>query len=193
MLRWFLRVTILAGCLSLTSLAATAQEVVNALIGTVRYIDSAAKTITITTDDGSDALFKDMINSKRTIEFDPNVRTDATAADEFKKSGVRAIVYYFGAGEVRTVVALRSLGPGPFIITSGTVVHFDKREHTLTIKDQSGAMKSFAITPDTVAETEFGAVSGLSFQPQKGDQVVVNAVAVNGGSKALFINTVIAN
>ncbi len=192
MLRWFLRITLLAGCLSLTSLAAAAQEVVNALIGTVRYIDSAAKTITVTIDDGSDALFKDMINSKRRIEFDSNVRTDATAADEFKKSGVRAIVYYLGAGEVRTVVALRSLGPGPFIITSGTVVHFDKRERMLTIKDPSGAMKSFAIAPDTVAETEFGAVSGSSFQPQKGDQIQVNAVAVNGGSKALFIDTVIA-
>ncbi len=115
--RGFLRITILAGCILLASLAATAQEVVNALVGTVRYIDSAAKTITITTDDGSDAVFKDLINSKRTIEFDPNIRTDATAADEFKKSGERVIVYYFGAGEVRTVVALRSLGPGPFIIT----------------------------------------------------------------------------
>jgi hypothetical protein len=193
MLRGLLRITILAGCFSFASLAATAQEVVNALIGTVRYIDTAAKTITITTEDGSDAQFKDLINANTSIEFDPNIRTDVTAAAEFKKSGVRAIVYYIGSGDVRTVVALRSLGPGPFIISSGTVVRFDKKGHSFSIKDQSGAMQSFMITSDTAAETGFGAVSGLKFQPQKGDEVRVNAVAANGSSTALFINTVIVN
>ncbi len=189
--RGFLRITILAGCILLASLAATAQEVVNALVGTVRYIDTAAKTITITQDDGSDAEFKDLINSKATIEFDPAIRTDATAADEFKKSGERVIVYYFGAGEVRTVVALRSLGPGPFIIRSGTVVHFDKREHTLTIKNQSGTHQTFQIVSTTVAESGMGAVAGLNFQPDKGDQVQIYAVSEDGSMTALFIDTVI--
>jgi hypothetical protein len=188
-----LRFSILAGCFLLASLAATAQEVEHALVGTVSSIDPTAKTITVKTDDGSEGLFKDMINSKTRIEFDPNIRTDATAADEFKKSGTRVIVYYFGMGDVRTVVALRSLGPGPFTKSTGTVVDFDSNKHSLLIKDKSGTVGSFKITSDTVVETGMGAREGLYYQPQKGDQVRVNATGTNGSTIALFINTMVAN
>ncbi len=50
------------------------------------------------------------------------------------------IVYYYGVGTVRTVVALRSLGPGPLTKSRGTVVKFDKGDHPLSIKNQSGAI-----------------------------------------------------
>jgi hypothetical protein len=194
MLRGFLRFSILVGCFSLVSLAATAQEVVHALIGNVSAVDSTAKTITVITDNGSEGLFKDMTNSNTKILFDKNVRSDATAAGEFKKSGVRVIVYYFGSDMgTRTAVALRSLGPGPFTKITGTVVKFDNGDHLLSIKDQSGAVTSFKITSDTVVETGMGAREGFSFQPQTGDQVRVNAMQVNGIVTALFINTLVAN
>jgi len=188
MLRGFLRVSILVGCFSVASLAATAQEVVHALTGTVNSINLTAKTITVITDDGSYGIFKDMSTSHASIEFDKNIRTDSTAADEFKKSGERVIVYYYGFGTVRTVVALRSLGPGPFTKSRGTVVKFDKREHSLSIKDQSGAIESFKITRSTVADTGTGAVEGLKFEPGNGDQVQVISTVVSGGTTALFIN-----
>ena len=193
MLRGFLRISVLAGCFSLASLTATAQEVVNALVGTVRYINTAAKTITITTDDGSDTNFKVLLNSKISLEFDRSIRNDAIAANKFQKSGVRAIVYYFGIGDDQTVVALRSLGPGPFIISTGSVVEFDAKEHLLSIKDQTGTVKDFKITSDTVAETNYGATAGLNYQPHKGDQIRINAVDEDGDTTALFINTLVAN
>jgi hypothetical protein len=193
MLRWVLRTCFLVGCISLASLAATAQEVVHALAGTVTSIDAVAKTITINTDDGSEGTFKDMTSSNTQILFDKNIRTDATAADEFKKSGVRVIVYYFGIGKVRTVVALRSLGPGPFTISSGTVVKYDKAAHTLSIRDISGTIKTFNISSDMVVETSRGAAERTVFQPANGDPVRVTSTIVIGNATALFINTLVVN
>jgi hypothetical protein len=192
MSRALLRIVLLAGCFSLVSLAATAQEVVHALTGIVNNINSAAKTIAVITDDGSDGIFQDMTGSRTSIEFDKNIRTEATAADEFKKKGARVIVFYYGAGDVRTVVAIKSLGEGPFTKDSGTVVKFDKREHSLTIKDSSGAIESFKITSSTVADTDAGAAEGLKFDPHKGESVRVIATQTDGSLTALFINGALA-
>jgi Cu/Ag efflux protein CusF len=188
MSKTLLRIGLLAGCFSLVSLAGAAQEVVHALTGVVNNIDSAAKTITVITDDGSDGTFQDMISSRTSIEFDKSIRTEATAANEFKKKGARVIVFYYGAGEIRTVVALKSLGEGPFTKESGTVMKFDKKEHSLTIKDSSGTIESFKITPNTVADTDAGAAEGLKFDPHKGEPVRVIATQADGSLTALFIN-----
>ena len=53
MRRGSFKVYLLVGYFFLATLAATAQEVVHALIGTVSSINPAAKTITVKTDDGS--------------------------------------------------------------------------------------------------------------------------------------------
>jgi hypothetical protein len=103
------------------------------------------------------------------------------------------IVYYFGFGDLRTVVAMRSLGPGPFTQSAGKVVSFDKKVRALTIADQSGGAQLFEVASDTVADTEMGAMGGLGFQPSKGDPVQVTSAVVNGNRTALFIGTVPAN
>jgi len=188
-MRRILSTCIFGGCFSLAAVCATAQEVVHALTGTVNNINLTARTITVITDDGSDGTFKDLTNPKAAIEFDKDIRTDATAADEFQKTGVHVIVYYYGFGTVRTVVALRSLGSGPFTKSNGSVVKFEKGEHSVSIKDQSGAIESFKITRGTVAETGIGAVDGLKFEPGKGEQLTVISTGVNGSATALFINS----
>jgi len=190
MSRGILRICFLAGCFLPASFAATAQEVIHALIGTIGSINSAAKTIVVKTDDGVEANLKDMVNSHRKIAFDKSARADAAAAGDFSRSGEHVIVYYFGFGDLRTVVAMRSLGPGPFAKTVGTVVSFNKKEHSLTMTDQSGEAQLFEVAPDSVADTELGAVGGLDFRPAKGDPVQVTFAVVNGNRTALFIGTV---
>jgi hypothetical protein len=192
MSRALLKIVVFAGCISLVSLAATAQEVVHAMTGIVNNIDSAAKTITVFADDGSVGTFHDMAGSVNSIAFDKNLRTDATAADEFKKQGARVIVFYYGIGDGRTVVALKSLGEGPFSKNSGTVVKFDKKDHSLSIKDSSGAIELFKITTGTVADTDAGAAEGLKFDPHKGEPVRVIATQNDGSLTALFINGALA-
>jgi len=193
MSRGILRTCFLTGCFLLASFAATAQEVIHALVGTVDSINSSAKTIAIKIDDGREVNFKDMANSHRKILFDKSIRTDAAAAGDFEKSGEHVIVYYLGFGELRSIVALRSLGPGPFTKSAGTVVSFNKKERSLSIADQSGKAEPFGIASDSVADTEMGAVGGLEFRPAKGDPVQVTSAMVNGNKTALFIATVPVN
>jgi hypothetical protein len=188
MLKGILKTLVIVGCVSAASVLASAQQVVHALSGTVNNINLPSKTITVITDDGSAGTFEAMKDSKTPIEFDKTLRADATAADAFKAQGTRVIVYYFGYSAVRTAVALRDLGPGPFTKTSGTVVEVEKGEHSFSIKDQAGAVESFKVTRSTVADTGSGAVEGLKFEPGKGDQVQVISTVGNGGATALFVN-----
>jgi hypothetical protein len=188
MLRGFLRLSILVGCLSLAFVAAAAQEVVHALAGTVRSIDATAKTISIDTDDGSEGLFNVLADPKATFTFDKKISAGATAPGTFKEIGVCVIVYYIGNGDVRTVVALQNLGAGPFVKSRGTIVGVEGKEHWFTVKDESGAVKTFGITSETVVETGFGATGGFKSQLKKGDPVQVTAEAATKNAEALFIS-----
>jgi len=182
-----LKTLILVGCILSFAAAATAQEVVHALTGTVRSIDPAKKTITIFTDNGSEGLFRELQNPKLKVDFDKKLRADTSTVDNFKGVGAYVVVFYFGDGDPRTAVSLRNLGSGPFTNNTGTAVKFEGRDHQLFIKNQSGVVKSFKISSDTVAETDLGVVNGFKFEPQKDDQVRVVASMVNGIPTALFI------
>jgi hypothetical protein len=184
----FLRISILGGLFSLTTLALNAQEVVHALAGTVIQVNQPSKTITVATDDGSEGIFKDMSNPKTSIDFEKKLRAESVAANAFKALGTHVIVFYFGDTDIRTVVALRDIGPGPLNTTNGTVVEFSKGQHLLTIRDQAGAIQSFKINDGTVAETGAGAVEGLKFDPGKGDHLSVTSTQAKGGATALFIS-----
>jgi hypothetical protein len=187
MLKTFSQACCLVGVVSLGAFVANAQEVVHALAGTVSSMNPTEQTITIKTDDGSEGLFKDLMKSNVSFDFDKNVRAASIPASSFTRKGAHVIVYYFGGGDVRTAVALQELGVGPLQKISGSVYKFNKHEHLLTIKDAAGLSESFHIDPKTVAETSWGAVEGEKFNPEKGDQVRVTAVLANGAEDALFI------
>lgn len=184
-----LKALTLIGCIVSAAFAANAQEVVHALTGTVRSINTASNTISIFTDNGSEGLFKELTNPRVKVDFDKKLRADASTADTFKDKGKYVIVYYFGDDGMRTAVALRNLGSGPFTNNLGTVVKLENRDHLLSIKAKSGLVESFKITSDTVAETYVGVVNGLNFRPQKDDQVRVVATMENGTPTALFVGT----
>ena len=179
---------IVLGCLTFTStIAAKAQEVVHALTGTIKSIDAGGKTITIFTDKGSEATFQCLTNPQTRLVFDKKIRADAKAADTFKDMGY-VIVFYFGNSDVRTAVALRALGAGPFTSGAGTVVKFAARARSVSIKDESGAIQSFKLTADTVAETGVGVLDGSKFHSNEGDRVRIVAKAEDGSPSALFIH-----
>ena len=187
-----LKIWILTACFLYVSAATTAQEVVHALTGTVLSVNASAKTIAVYTDDYSEGTFKDMTNPSTPIDFDKNIREVSTSADTFNKKGAYALVFYYGVGDVRTAVALKSLGPGPFTKNTGTVVKIEGR-NSISIAEGSGSIRSFTLTSNTVAETEYGAVIGSKYQPHKGEKIRVTASVVNGKATALFINSLAAD
>ena len=99
MRREYFKYFFLTGCLLLVTFPAHAQEVVHALCGTARSIDSTNKTITVVTDSGTSALFKESTKPEVHLDFDKRIRADTTAADAFTKNEARVIVYYFGNGD----------------------------------------------------------------------------------------------
>jgi hypothetical protein len=172
-------------CLGFASVSAPAQQVVHALTGTVSAIDNAAKTITVFQDNGDQGTFGELPSSKLHIEFDKKVEAGTTPAAAFDKKGAYAIVFYVGESDARTVVALRSLGAGPFSSTVGTVEKFESR--SITVQDKSGATHTFKIDAQTVAEGGMGVEEGTKFRADRGDQVRIVSSTVEGTPTALFL------
>ena len=189
MRREYFKYFFLTGCLLLVTFPAHAQEVVHALCGTVRSIDSTNKTVTVVTDSGTSALFKESTKPEARLDFDKRIHADVIAADAFTKNEARVIAYYYGGGDVQTAIAFQDLGTGPFEDSSGTVVKFDRHGRVLTLKKTSGAEESFHLDPKTVAETPYGAMEGLELDAKDGDQLQVTASSVNGNETVLFIRT----
>jgi hypothetical protein len=187
MLRHISRISLLIACLSFASVFATAQQVVHALVGTVDVINASAKTIIVTTDDGTRGSFDDLTDSKAHISIDKALRADTTPALSFTTKDTSAIVLFYGDGADRTAVALRNIGAGPFTKSAGTVVTFSSKDHSFSVKDNAGNLEVFKLTPETVAETRSGAVDGKKFEPGKGDQVRVTSSLLNGSPTALFV------
>jgi len=66
-------------------------------------------------------------------------------------------------------------------------VKYDGKQHSISLQDTSGALQTFKIAQDTVAEGNMGVVDGYKFQAQKGDHIRVVATTDSGGGTALFV------
>jgi hypothetical protein len=188
MLPRFVSTCLFAGCIALLPLPSSAQEIVHALTGTVASIDSATKTISVMQDNGSRGEFGLMTNPKTRIAFDKRIEAVSTAAESFDKQGAYVIVFfYYGQNGSRTVVALKSLGTGPFGSAEGTVTKYDAHARTISVQDQSGKVQTFKMDAQTVAESNMGAVPGDKFRADKGDHVRIVSAGPDSDPTALFI------
>jgi len=165
-----------------------AQQVVHALTGTVSSIDKAAETVAVLQDVGGSGLFQNPSNPKARVSLDKKIEPGTVVADAFKDNGAYVIVFYYGGSDNRTVVAFKNLGAGPFTSTTGKVKKFE-RARSITVQDDAGAVQTFKISPDTVAESYIGAVDGAKFQVSGGDRVRVVSAVVGGSPTALFLRT----
>lgn len=176
-----------SGCLLLVTFPAHAQEVVHALCGTVRSIDSRNKTITVVSDSGTLTEFKESMKPDVSLDFDRRIRAEATTPEASARNGDHIVIYYFGSGDQQTAIALEDLGAGPLRSVEGAVIKFDRGNRVLTLRNNSGIEESFHLEPKTVAETPYGAVAGLGLGAKDGDRVQVMSSSANGNETALFI------
>lgn len=176
--------------LAAASLPASAQEVVHALTGTVSSIDSASKTITVFQDNGNQGVFTEADGGKGRYAFDKKLAQQTTQAGAFSSQGAYAIVFYYGVIEHPTVVAVKSLGKGPFDSTEGTIDSFNSHDRSITVTDKSGAAKTFKLAADSIAEGDTGAIEALKLQARKGDHVRIVSQVVDGAPTALFIRDI---
>jgi hypothetical protein len=179
------RACLLLATVTLAAFSANAQALVYAVTGTVTNINPQTNTIHVDTDDGSLGLFNVLIKTKTPLEFDKNIKAATTPASIFTKTNTEALVFYIGDEQVRTVVALQDLGPGPFVKTLGALVRLDK--HAITIKNAAGAEETFQIDAKTIGDASEGVAEGKKFDIDKGAQVRIIATTTNGVQTALFI------
>ncbi len=184
--KW-LRTCLIATCFALVTTIVHAQERVHALSGTVTSINAKIGMTEVDTDDGSSGHFRWAKPAGPAIDFDKTVSAEAIAPDKFTANGHHVIVYYYGEGSVRTVVALHDLGDSSVEKSTGTVVKLNRHDHSLTIKNAGGAEVLFHLDPKTVADTTTGVMQGFKFDLSKGDSVRVTAAQANGSDTALLI------
>ncbi len=170
-------------------LPASSQEVVHALTGTVSAIDSPAKTITVFQDNGRSGVFTQSAGGARYV-FDKKLAQLTTQPASFTGQGDYAIIFYYGVIDHPAVVAVRALGKGPFESIEGTLEGFNGRDHSVSIADSTGAVKTFKLTADTVAEGNMGAVEASKLQAHKGDHVRIVSQNVDGSPTVLFIKDI---
>jgi ABC-type amino acid transport substrate-binding protein len=178
---------VILSALAIGPAIASAQQAVHAVAGTVTAVNPKTKLITVTTDDGSEGKFTYANKPDGALDFDKIVSADSTPASTFTAVGDHVVVYYCGYDDIRTVVAIHDMGSGPLAKITGQVVKYDKRDHTLIIKNASGAKQTIQLSPKAVAETSGGVVEANKFQPESGDQVRVTVDSTAGTDKALFI------
>jgi len=185
MRRVLFQASLLLGTLTFALSAASGQEVVHALAGTVTAIYPATNTIKVNTDDGAQHLFTVMTKANTPLNFEKDIKAMTTPAGSFNKPNDQVVLFYFGDESIRTAVAVEDLGATPLARTVGTIVKLDK--HGLTVKDGDGVEQSFRIDAKTLGDGSGGVVRGDKFDADKGAKVRVTSITENGATTALFI------
>ena len=173
-------VFLLIGYCFLPTLAATAQEVVHALCGTVRSINPINKTIAVGMNNGTVMLFNESTKSKASLDFDKGIVHEEWGPRNplllrERRYADRSCIGGSGHRAIRREKRHSR--------------QIDSRERVLTLKNNSGVEESFHLDPKTVAETPYGAMEGLELEAKDGDHLQVTASSVNGNETALFIHT----
>lgn len=183
-----------AGCVIAVTLAcwcsaASAQAVVHALGGTLQDVSAAANSLTLTTDDGSSGAFELPSKPGPNFNLDKELQAGTSAPDTAKGDGSHVILYYVWQGEARIAVAVQSLGAGPFVVSGGKVMGFNKHDRVLTVRTVDGKTETVQVSDKTVVDSADGVATGARLHVGKGDEVRLLSDAKNGAEQALLIRT----
>jgi hypothetical protein len=130
-------------CIVVVLVIATAFAV-TAVHGTIKSLDSAAKTFVVRTEDGTEHTFK--LGTSAVIRG--TEKTAAGTADAFKalKSGSEVVVHYSDKGSEKTAEEIDYTGKGGLKTAEGTVTHIDRSGKVLTLKTAKGSEETFRIS-----------------------------------------------
>lgn len=149
------------------SFAWAADDVVNAVHGTVERVDSAAKTVVVKTADGTEHTMR-LVD--RTAVHGADASMDA-GKDSWHglKAGSEVVAHYTTRGTEDTAVELDKIGEGGLKASKGTITDFDRGAKTIVVEGDDGAKATYRIT-------DRGVKDGLKDVPagaEKGSKVTV--------------------
>jgi hypothetical protein len=167
-------------------------DVVHAVSGVVTKLDSAAKTITVKTADGTEHVFK--YTEATTVHAAEKGASAAKAGaiDSYMKGkeGSQAVVHYTGEGADETAVHVEDFGKRSLQVGEGTVTDVDKGARTITIKAKDGTEHTYHVAKDATIDTEHGITKGSELAVKKGENVTVHYTDEAGKKIAHFFKSI---
>lgn len=120
------------------------QDVVNAVHGTVKKIDSAARVVVVKASDGTEHT---MHFVRRTSVHGADATTSGTK-DAFHglKEGSEVVAHYVSRGGTETAEEIDRVGDGGFKTAEGTVSHIDRAGKTIVVKSVDGTEETYRLT-----------------------------------------------
>ncbi len=134
---------------------AKAKPVEHAITGTVEAVDSAAKTVSIKTADGTVKVVK--VTDKTTVE---GMKAGATYTALGAEKGSHVVVKYTGEGADATASGFKYVGKGTVKVTEGTVVSVDDAAKTVTVKTAKGTEEVYHMSDVATVDTGKGTPRG---------------------------------
>jgi len=117
------------------------EQVVSVAEGTVRKIDSSAKTILVATKDGTERTFH--FAGRTTVHGVEAAGKGSREALHGLKVGTEVAVHYTSKGAEDTAEEIDHIGKDGLQVTEGTLKKFDRGAKTITIATADGAERSF--------------------------------------------------
>lgn len=135
-----------------------AQDVVSAVDGSVKKIDTATKTIAVKTADGTEHTFHyagDLVvhGSKASVKGTRDALHDMS-------DGSQVAVHYSVAGGRETAHEIDRLGGDGLQVAEGTVSHVDRVGRKVSIKAKDGTEQSFDLTRRAAKDADKDLVEG---------------------------------
>jgi hypothetical protein len=137
--------------MSFAALAAfAADDVVTAVEGTVKKVDSGTKTVVVATADGTEHT----VHFVKKTSIHGWDATEAGAKDGMHgvKEGSHVVVHYTAKGTEKTAEEVDRIGEGGLKTTEGTVSKIDRGAKTIAVKTADGAEATYNVTAHAVVD-----------------------------------------
>lgn len=130
--------------LLLVSAALAAEDVVSAVHGTIKKVDSATKTIVVKTADGSEHSLHFL---DKTVVHGVDASEEA-AKDSWHglKEGTEVVAHYTSKGSEDTALEIDKAGKDGLKTTAGTIKDIDRDGKKLIVKSDDGIESTFRLT-----------------------------------------------
>jgi len=143
LLMWIV-VVIGIGSVSIGTSLFAAGDVVSGVEGTVKKVDKAAKTVSVTAVDGTEHTFH--LVERTTIHGAAAAYKGSEAAVRDLTEGSRVIVHYTKKGSEEIAEEIDHLGKDGLKASEGAVTRFDRAAKTMSIKTADGTEETYRLT-----------------------------------------------
>ena len=168
----------------LVTTVCAAQDVVSAVHGTIKKIDSTTKTIVVKTADGTEHSLH--VVAKTTVHGADASAKDTKDSWHGLTEGTEVVAHYTTRGTEDTAVEIDKVGKDGLKAMNGTIKDIDRDGKTLVVKTGDGTEQSFRLTGDAAKDGGVDIARGT----EKGAKVTVYYTEDGGKKLAHFFEKI---